>query len=452
MILHPTKSFWISTAGDYVPNALLENDLTCDVLVIGGGIAGISTAWHLRRLDAAVKVVLIEAEIIGFGASGRAAGLVTPQLGYDQLAIRKKYGVQRSLDAIAYGRRAVQYTREIIEANNLDSDFRAPGYTRVAFGDRWIKPLEDLLAFYQSIPGYKANWVEGAELQTEFGGNENFKAGIFEPEIGVLQPAKHVRALKRLAEAAGVIIYENTPAIELEQTPSAVRAVTPRGSIRADRMVVATNAYTNSLQGGVGRRLKREQAVYLARATVTEPLTAEQWQKIGWARRGPVASNAALFHWAVPTLDGRVVFNSTTNGGISRHGEYEPAMSGEGAAESEEQIRRIFPELRNVRRYQTWGGPISMTRDLVPHLGYLDGDRVAYICGCWGRGIPLNHLHGRTIAELLSGVKSELTDFWLVNHKKKPWPVPPFDYFGKVAAWTRRKQRAVKEARGTIFE
>jgi glycine/D-amino acid oxidase-like deaminating enzyme len=452
LIPHAGKSFWIGDAGHYEPEPSLRSEKRCDVVVIGAGIAGLSTAWNLRRADASIRVIVLEAEIVGFGASGRAAGFVMPQIGLDEASVLKKYGDARAKESFRYGRHAVEYTKDIIKTHELDSEYRQPGLMRIAFSDRWRDKLAKTLEFYQSLPGNTATWIEGPAVQKEFAGNTDFKAAIFEGDVGVIHPCKHVRALKKLAMSTGVEVFENTPAVELHQTTNGVTARTPFGTVSADRMVIATNGWTNSLQGGVGKLLKRDQAPYMARASVTERLTPEQWESIGWLRRGPIESNASAFHWAVPTSDGRIVFNSTLNGAISRHGEYEPMASADGADFSEEQIRRIFPQLRNVRRFQTWGGPVSITRDLVPHIGYLAGDRVMYINGCWGHGLSISHLHGRTVAEILRGEKSEFSDFWMLKKKKQPWPIPPLDYVGKVLVWQQRKTRAMKDSVGTIFE
>lgn len=448
---HAAKSYWLHADGGYVPNHDVDGDLTCDVLVIGGGIAGTSSAWHTAK-DGVGKVVLIEAEIIGFGASGRAAGWIMPQFGVDQLTIRAKYGAERSQQAFAYCRRAVAYTREITEAHAIASDYREPGLMRVAFDDRWVCDLQELYEHYRSIGMDQVSWVESDELRSKYNGNPHFKAAISDPELGLLNPCKQVRGLKRLAEEAGVDIYENSPAVHLERMAGGVRVITPRGSICAGKVVLATNAFTHMLEGPLGREVRQLQSPVFARGAVTERLSPAQWQSIGWEQGNAIESSLDLFHYMAPTADGRIQFYFIYYGGHPVRGEMEPAISGKGADVSLAHLKRIFPQLQDVRLEHNWGGHMSGTRDLVPHLTQIGDERVIYIAGCWGHGLAINHLHGQTVSHLLQGKRSELTDFWIVNRKPRAWPKFPFDFLGKQAAWMNLKRRARKQLRGSIFE
>lgn len=452
MTFHSNKSFWLDDAGAYTPNPPLQGDLRIDVLVVGGGIAGLSTAWHLAAGQAAASVAVIESEIVGFGASGRSGGWVMTQFGLDQLAVRRKYGKEKSVAALSYCRQAVDYTRRIIEQHALASEYRHPGVMRVAFDARWVARLERLMALYSDFGMTDTRWVEGRELQAEYAGNPHFHAAIFEPNMGMLHPVKHVRELKRLAEQAGARIYEQTPAIYLERCHGGVVVATPRGKIYAKRLVLATNAYTHLLQGPIADTLRRRQAPMIARTAVTERLTAQQWSEVGWQRGNAIESTLELFHWMSPTLDGRIQYYWIYHGGYTRHGEMEPLLSAQGATESTAHLKRIFPALRDVRMAQTWGGHFSATRDLVPHLGYVGDERVIYMAGCWGHGNAISHLHGKTIADMVQGRSSDLTAFWVVDRKPQNWPASPFDYLGKAALWSASKRRVDRAIRGSIFD
>lgn len=448
---HAAKSFWIHDFGAYSANRDLDGELSCDVLVIGGGVAGLSAAWH-TALDSFARVVLIESEIIGFGASGRAAGWVMPQFGMDQMSIRHKYGAERSQASFQYCRRAVSYTREIIETNNLDSDYRHPGLMRVAFDDRWIDGLRSLYEMSQEFGADNISWMEAETVQNAYSGNKNFKAAMHDPDLGLLNPCKHVRELKRLAERAGVEIFENSPAVSLDRVPGGIRVATPRGVVKADKAVIATNAYTHQLEGALGREMRRLQSPIFARAAVTERLSDEQWRAIGWGQRNALESTLDLFHYMAPTADGRIQFYWIYYGGHPLFGEMQPEVSSEGGEVSLAHLKRIFPALKDLRMAHNWGGHMSGTRDLVPHLCFLGDARVIYVGGCWGHGLAINHLHGQTISHLLSGHSSELTDFWIVNRKPKRWPIKPFDTIGKQVAWAWLRGRARKQLAGSIFE
>lgn len=448
---HSGKSFWLHDYGMYAPNHAVDGRIDCDVAIIGGGIAGMSTAWHAAK-DGTGRIVLIEGEIVGFGASGRAAGWIMPQFGMDQFTIRRKYGLERSKAAFDYCLRAMVYTREIIESNGLQCDYRHPGLMRVAFDERWVDDARALQAMYSEFGMQGLQWMDGPSLQAEFAGNPNFKAALFDPNLGLLNPCKQVRELKRLAEAAGARVYENSPAIHIERLASGVRIVTPRGEILASTVVIATNAFTHMLEGPVGRELRRFQSPVFARGAVTERLTPAQWQAIGWPRGNAIESTLDLFHYMAPTADGRIQFYWIYYGGHSMFGEMEPTASAEGGEVSLQHLKRIFPQLSDIRIAHTWGGHMSGTMDLVPHLTTLGDRRVIYVGGCWGHGLAINHLHGQTVSHMLNDVSSDLTDFWIVNRTPRKWPPTPFDYLGKGLAWSALRRKARRQLVGSIFE
>lgn len=448
---HAAKSFWLRDYGDYTPNGDLDGSVDCDVLIIGGGVAGISTALHAAR-DGLGKVVLIESEIVGFGATGRSAGWIMPQFGMDQLSIHAKYGHDKSRAAFAYCNRAVAYTRELIEQYKIDSDYRHPGLMRVAFDDRWIDDLRTLFENYRSIGMGDITWIEGTDLQEQFNGNVNFRAAISDPNLGLLNPCKQVRALKRLAENVGAEIYENTPAVYLERVHGGVLVDTPRGAVRAAKIVVATNAFSHMLEGPIGRDLRRVQSPVFARGAVTEKLSDEQWRSIGWTNQNAIESSLELFHYMAPTIDGRIQFFFIYYGGHPVRGEMEPTISRDGGAVSLAHLKRIFPPLRDIRLEQNWGGHMSGTRDLIPQLSQIGDERVIYIGGCWGHGLAISHLHGQTVSHMLQGKTSDLTDFWIVNRKPRQWPPFPLDYFGKRAVWEKLKRRTRAQMQSSIFD
>ena len=375
-----------------------------------------------------------------------------PQFGMDQLSIRSKYGVERSKAAFEYCRRAVAYTGQLIADYEIDSDYRIPGLMRVAFDERWIDDLRELYDTYRAFGMDNVAWVEGDALLEFYNGNANFRAAITDPDLGLLNPCKQVRGLKRLAERSGVRIYENSPAIYIERVTGAVKVTTPRGTVHAKKVVLATNAFTHMLQGPVGRDLYRVQSPVFARGAVTEKLSKNQWRSIGWQQGNAIESSLQLFHYMAPTADGRIQFYFIYFGGHPIYGEMEPAISCKGADVSLAHLKCIFPQLRNIRIEHNWGGHMSGTRDLVPHLCEVGDERVIYIGGCWGHGLAISHLHGQTVSHMLQGKRSELTDFWIVNRRPKKWPYFPFDYFGKQLVWQNLKRRARSQIRGSIFE
>ncbi len=448
---HAGKSFWLADYGAYNASASLRGAKTCDVLVVGGGIAGLSTAWHLAK-DSSTRVILIESEIIGFGASGRAAGWIMPQFGMDQLKIRARYGFERSQAALTYGLEAVSYTGQIISDHGIKSDYRRPGLMRVAFDDSWINDLAALYKNYDDLGLKGLHWSEGQELHQQYNGNTNFKAAIVDPNLGLLNPCKQVRGLKELAESVGVSIFENSPAVHIDHSGGHISVATPAGCVATEKIVLATNAFTHLLQGPLGAELKRVQAPVRALAAVTEPLSQNQWQSIGWNRGNAIESSLDLFHYLSPTADGRILFFFIYFGGHPKHGSMDGIHNYRGSQVSLDHVKRIFPALDGIRLAEHWGGHMSATRDLVPHLTHIGDERVIYIGGCWGHGLALSHLHGKTAAHLLLGKQSSLTDFWFINRKPVKWPRYPIDAIGKQLAWAHLRRQTSARLKKTIFD
>lgn len=449
---YQSKSFWLSDAGVDEMTRPLCTTMHCDVLIIGGGIAGLSAAWHIKKDSPGTRVVVLEAEAAGYGASGRSGGWIMTQFGLDQLAVAKRFGMEKAQAAFHYTRRAVDYTRELIQVHGLDSDYRHPGVMRIAFDDRWTASLETLMKLYRQFGAHDVQWLDRHELADEFAGNDRFKAGLFEPNMGMIHPGKHVKGLKKLAVSAGVELYEQTPAIELGRTTGGVVVETPRATVTADRLIIATNAYSHLLQGRIGRELSRRQTPVIARSAVTVPLTDRQWESIGWHRRNAIESTLDLFHWMSPTLDGRIQYYFIYYGGFPQHGELDPVISAEGARVSTDHLARIFPSLRGVKMEQTWGGHFSATRDLVPHLSFLGDKRVMYVAGCWGHGNAISHLHGQTISDLVLGKTTDLTSLWIIDRKPQDWPIAPFGWLGRAIGWNAARRRVKRQVRGSVFE
>lgn len=289
-------------------------------------------------------------------------------------------------------------------------------------------------------------------MQASYAGNANFKAAICDTDLGLLNPCKQVCELKRLAEEAGVAIYENTPAIDVDRAAGGVRVTTPRGTIFAGKVVLATNAFTHQLQGSVGRDLTRYQAPVFARGAVTERLSDAQWAAIGWQKGNAIESSLDLFHYMAPTADGRIQSYFIYYGGHPAQSAMEPTASRRGGVVSLAHLKAIFPALCDLRMDHNWGGHMSGTRDMVPHLTSVGDERVIYIGGCWGHGLAISHLHGQTVSHMLAGRHSDLTDFWIVDRQPTKWPHWPFDQLGKQAAWALMKRKVRRQIRGSIFD
>ncbi|WP_236198785.1 NAD(P)/FAD-dependent oxidoreductase [Pseudomonas pseudonitroreducens] len=409
-----SKSFWQHDFGPYAPNPALKENLKVDVAVIGGGFTGLNSAWQFKKDNPNARVVVLEAHVIGFGASGRNAGFSTKMFGLEPELVLLRWGKEKLVEAHRYLEKAVAYTRDLIEENRLDADYRHNGLVRISYSKQQADRLKKSYQLFDDLGiAGDMRWREQAQVRQDFH-SERFNSAIYESATGYLNPCKQVRALKGLAESAGVTIHESTPVTNVERSAAAITLTTPAGTVTCDKLVVATNAYSRQVPDT--RALQARQVPLWTYQVVTEPLSAQQWDSIGWKNRESFGDNRQMLHYFRPTVDGRIAMG----GGdalVYRSAPMEEVPSPMSWQHCEAHLKWIYPQLKDVRIDYRWGGPVSVTADMVPEISFVGDERVIYSGGCFGHGVALSHLNGRTIADLLNGRNTELTNFWIVNRK-----------------------------------
>ena len=445
--LHEHRSFWQHAYGAYSPDAPLSEDLRVDVAVIGGGFTGLDAAWQFKRDNPGARVLVLEAALIGFGASGRNAGFSTKLFGLEPELVVLRWGKQRMIDAHHYLEKAVTHTRELIETHGIDCDYRHAGLMRVSYSSAQLARLGKTLELYESL-GLAADmqWQSQAQLRQR-NDSPHLLGGIREADTGYLNPCKQVRGLKKLAAAAGVRIHESTPVLDIDNSGGAVVLNSPSARVTADKVVIATNAYAQDVPGP--RSLRWRQLPLWTYQIVTEPLSDDMWQRLGWQGREAFGDNRQMLHYFRPTVDGRIVMGG---GDVQAYtgSAMQERPSTAAWEHCEAHLKWIYPQLRDVRVAYRWGGPVSVNADMVPEVSFIGDERMIYAGGCFGHGVALSHLNGRTIADLLQGHKSELTDFWIVNRKIIPMPGNTLScWAGRTArrmlrAWDWWEERSLK--------
>ena len=217
------------------------------------------------------------------------------------------------------------------------------------------------------------------------------------------------------------------------------------GRVACDRLVLATNAYSHLLAGARQAGLSRRQIPLIVKGTITEPISASDWSAKGWKRRCGVNVVSDLFYSFAPTADGRILhvggYYATLPANRKFVPEAEWRLKGEGA----DHLGAFFPKLANLKTAHTWGGPISLTPDWIPHVGRASDPRVVFAFGCWGHGMGLGMHNGVTLAELTLERKTDGTELWFVTRKKADWPPKPITTFitNQVVASGRKRARAI---------
>jgi glycine/D-amino acid oxidase-like deaminating enzyme len=414
---HRDKSFWLDTHPPYEENPRLEGSQRVDVAVLGAGFTGLSTAYHLRRADPALRVAVLEAEIVGFGASGRNGGFSMTLFGMQPSLTKAMFGAERTREAQRYMERAVDLVDTMVREHDMQSVFWYPGYLHVATTDAHMRRIEKEHRLLEEL-GITGHELLDGHAVRERVDSPLFVGGSFESRCGILNPARHVRELKRVAEAAGAEIYERTPVESIERGKH-FRLRTPGGTVEAERVVIATNAWTHLMAG-----LHHREAPVFTHMVVTEPLQDKQWDAIGWEGREGLEDARNIIHYLRPTADGRIAIGGYRLS-VAFGRDMDRDLNPKAFRGLEKNLVRMFPSLAGVRFTHRWGGAVSVTADLVPAIGQLGDARCVYSVGCIGHGVSLTHLNGQTLADLVLERSSELTETWFVNRRVFPWPPEP---------------------------
>lgn len=414
---HRDKSFWLATYGPYTPNPPVRGDLKVDVAIIGGGFTGLATALHLRQDNPGMRVAVLEAEVIGFGASGRNGGFSMTLFGLEPAVTKALFGQQRTVEAHRYMERAVDHVDALIREYAIQSDYWFPGFLRAATTPGYVKRIQHDLEILAGMGITGIEWIDADRIRAE-ADSPLFLGGWWEPRSGLLNPAKQVRELKRVATQLGAEVYEGTPVTEIRRGPL-FSLKTPGGTVTAEKIVFATNAYSHLIP-----QLRAKQVPAFTRMVVTEPLTPEQLGAIGWKNRQGIEDARNLVHYFRLTLDNRLAMGGS-DVGISFGRDMDRDLSPRTFDDLERDVKRFFPVLSGVTFTHRWGGPVSVPVDMAPAIGQIGDRRALYSLGCVGHGVSMTHLNGKTLADLVCERKTDLTEVWFVDRRTLPWPPEP---------------------------
>lgn len=427
------RSLWLEQL-TIDPRPPLDGDVECDVVVVGAGLTGLWTAYHLTRLDPTLDVVVVEREVAGFGPSGRNGGWVSSGMAGSARA----YGLRPEDEAV---RRAEQATRDAVEAigvvvasEGIDCGFTRAGMLALA---TTVPQRDRLAAQVESARRSGATEDHLALLEPAAAAEHVDVPGVlaatFTPHAARVQPARLTRGLAEVCERASVRIFEGTEALRIAPGRVECRA----GTVRARTVLRATESYTIQLPGQ-GRRYLPLYSLMVA----TEPLPDRVWDDLGW-RDGLLVRDARhLFFYAQRTTDGRIAIG----------GRGAPYRFGSPIAQASEQVGRVrerltrairthFPAAADATVTHHWGGPLAVPRDWSMGIGYDDGTGLGWAGGYSGHGVVASFVSGRTLAHLVTGRSTSWTTLPWVGHRPRDWEPEPLR-FAASQAITRLLGRA----------
>lgn len=375
--------------------ATLDDDRRAEVAIVGGGYTGLSAALALA--DAGVEVVLLERDYCGYGASGRNAGHLTPTICKDLPTAVMLFGPDKAGTLARFADHCVETAEHTIAGLSIDCEYRAGGNVMTAVHPLQERRLRRATEQARSL-GARMRYLESGEMR-ERGLPPAFLSGALEETGGTLHPGKLVTGLRRAVIDRGIKVHEGTTVIRVERG-SRMRVHTPRGVVTADKVLLATNAYS----GEVGAPGDRIVPLYIT-LFETAPLDDAQLAAIGgWAgREGIYTAHESMESY-------RLTANRTIIGG-SKDVQYfydcaPHAHGGPRDARPASVIRAFrerFPELAELPVAHTWAGWCGMTLNFLPGVGRARDAEFYYGIGYNGHGIAQATTMGGLLADMMLG-------------------------------------------------
>jgi glycine/D-amino acid oxidase-like deaminating enzyme len=397
----------------------LQSPAETDLVVIGGGLTGLWTALFLKELDPSREVAVVEQGIAAWGASGRNAGMLAETIDHTHGLAIQHFGEAEAARLAALGEQNVRELTDFIRDRDIQCDYQPSGRFMASFTEAHLAEAGRNLEIARGLGIDSHRLLTREEMQAEVH-SPLYIGGLEVRGGGILDPARFTDGLRREAERLGVRVFERTRVEAIEADGAGVRLRANGTLLRARRAVLATSAYTHHLLPQVRHRFIPLYDYIM----VSEPLSAAQWESIGWKGRQGITDGRTFFNYYRPTADGRVLW------GTSEATYYRGNRVDESCDHSPRHYqalraswRRTFPQLAGLEWPYAWGGPICSTTRLTPYFGKALGGRAWYGLGFTGHGLGSTRVAGRILAHLVLDRPSELLSLSLVT--KLPFPYPP---------------------------
>ena len=397
----------------------LQTPAETDIVVIGGGLTGLWTALFLKELDPAREVAVVEQGIAAWGASGRNAGMLAETIDHTHGLAIQHFGRAEAARLAALGEANARELTDFLRDRDIQCDYEPSGRFMASFTEAHLAEAQRNLDVARSLGIESHRVLTREQMQAEVH-SPLYIGGLEVRGGGILDPARMTDGLRREAQRLGVRVFERTRVERIEEDGAGVRLTANGTTLRARRAVLGTSAYTHHLLPQVRHRFIPLYDYIM----VSEPLTAAQWELIGWKGRQGITDGRTFFNYYRPTADGRVLWG-TSEATYYRGNRVDASCDHSPRHEQALRAswRRTFPQLADLEWPYAWGGPICSTTRLTPYFAKALGGRAWYGLGFTGHGLGSTRLAGRILAHLALDRPSELLSLSLVT--KLPFPYPP---------------------------
>ncbi|GAA4705649.1 FAD-dependent oxidoreductase [Nocardioides conyzicola] len=406
--------FWLEDAPGTTYDAL-AGAATADLAIVGGGYCGLWTAVLAKRRNPGARVVLLEANTVGWAASGRNGGFVEASLTHGEDNGRSRWPEEYD-ELERLGTANLDALEADVRALGIDCQLERTGQLAVAVEEHqvaWLRSSEDFLD----------RDAVRAEIDSPL-----FLAGEWSrDDCALVHPARLARELARVATELGVEIHEGSRVTGLDApTRGPVVVRTPGGLVTADRVALATNVFPSLL-----RRTRLMTVPVYDYVLMTEPLSDAQLASVGWAHRQGLGDLANQFHYSRLTADNRILWGGydaiyPTGGRVRASYEERPATFTTLASH----FLAAFPQLEGLTFSHRWAGAIDTSTQFVAFHGLASRGRVAYAAGFTGLGVGATRFAAEVMLDRLSGLSTERTRLEMVRRRPLPFPPEPFASVG----------------------
>jgi len=417
-------SFWHETVpGSLQPRPAPESDIEVDVAIIGAGYTGLWTAYYLKQVDPRLNIAIFEAEIAGFGASGRNGGWCAAYLS----GIEHWLDQPQTRDAAIHLQRlmfdAVKEVGRVSSRESIDCHFEQSGTLEVAVNKGQLRRLKAELDYFHGLGFGEEDyrWISGKEVANTLNVDQAL-AAIHMSHTAAIHPSRLARGLAGVLENMGVGIFEKSPVSDFGDRCLTIGTT----RVKAETIIVATEGYSDSL-----REFKRRLIPVHSMMVVTEPLTDEQTGQINFNKRYTFGNLDHMVTYGQLTADHRIAFGCRGSyhygSGIRQFDPADPEF---------ELVRKsllnFFPSLEGIAFTHAWGGAMGVSRTLRPSVNYDPQTGVGWAGGFFGNGVGAANLAGRTLADLVAGLDTDRLGTPWVNprHMNRKWEPEPIRWLG----------------------